>query len=464
MAEPQTSTQETVSVNANPTKTFFITMLVRDISLVPAIIDLVDNSVDGARRLRPPSAPDESADGSGNDARFAKLWINVRTSSEGFEVSDNCGGIPWLIARDYAFRFGRPDDAPETPDAIGQFGIGMKRALFKLGSSFAIDSRTADERFKLSVDVTEWQNTPEWVFPNVVHTLEESSVDDCGTLIRVEPLHASVADTFKETRFRHNLALELARTHQATISDGLTITLNNLPIDVDVQTLLNTDQIHPARISLKLDSESSSPVHVDIIAGIAASSPTNAGWYIYCNGRLILGPDRSETTGWGEGKGKTIPQFHNQFARFKGYVFFESADVGKLPWTTTKDGIDEDHPMFRAIRPRLLDVARPIIDFLNSLDAEKDRPPKDLVSLESLVDAAEKRGGVAINTLSASERFSSPPRIPAPKRPQTQSIQYSRPVAQIEALKRVLKVGSARDVGESTFDFYFRRECADNDE
>ena len=38
-------------VDARPTKRFFVRMLVRDIELVPAIIDLVDNSVDGAKRL-----------------------------------------------------------------------------------------------------------------------------------------------------------------------------------------------------------------------------------------------------------------------------------------------------------------------------------------------------------------------------------------------------------------------------
>ena len=40
-------------IDARPTKQFFITMLVRDIELIRAIIDLVDNCVDGARRMRP---------------------------------------------------------------------------------------------------------------------------------------------------------------------------------------------------------------------------------------------------------------------------------------------------------------------------------------------------------------------------------------------------------------------------
>ncbi len=40
-------------VHASPTKEFFIDILVRDVALAPAINDLVDNCVDGAKRLRP---------------------------------------------------------------------------------------------------------------------------------------------------------------------------------------------------------------------------------------------------------------------------------------------------------------------------------------------------------------------------------------------------------------------------
>ena len=37
-------------VKASPTKEFFVSMLVRDILLKQAIIELIDNSLDGARK------------------------------------------------------------------------------------------------------------------------------------------------------------------------------------------------------------------------------------------------------------------------------------------------------------------------------------------------------------------------------------------------------------------------------
>ncbi len=39
-------------VKASPTKEFFVNMLVRDILLKQAIIELIDNSIDGARNIR----------------------------------------------------------------------------------------------------------------------------------------------------------------------------------------------------------------------------------------------------------------------------------------------------------------------------------------------------------------------------------------------------------------------------
>src|SRR5437660_12286247 len=118
MADPARNT-----INAAPTKEFFISMLGRDIELSRAIADLVDNCIDGARRIR----PDES---------YGGLRIGLTLGRARFSITDNCGGIDVDLARNYAFRFGRPAQMPPTPRSVGQFGGGMKRALFKLCKHF----------------------------------------------------------------------------------------------------------------------------------------------------------------------------------------------------------------------------------------------------------------------------------------------------------------------------------------
>ena len=110
-------------INAAPTKELFISMLIRDVTLRDAIGDLLDNSIDGALRLRP-------------NGEYQGLGVDIKLDTERgvFTITDNCGGIPVSVARDYAFRFGRPDfEAQYTQHSVGVFGIGMKRALFKLG-------------------------------------------------------------------------------------------------------------------------------------------------------------------------------------------------------------------------------------------------------------------------------------------------------------------------------------------
>jgi DNA topoisomerase VI subunit B len=135
-------------ISAAPTKAFFIDMLTRDISLEQAVLDLVDNSVDGARRF----------------GAFADRSVRISFNDSRFRILDNCGGFGRAAARDYAFRFGRPLEAVETPNSIGQFGIGMKRVLFKFGRRFRVRSATADEQWAIDVDVERWERTEDWHF------------------------------------------------------------------------------------------------------------------------------------------------------------------------------------------------------------------------------------------------------------------------------------------------------------
>ncbi|GAG76243.1 unnamed protein product [marine sediment metagenome] len=131
-------------IKADPTKEFFIDMLTLDIASTKAINDLIDNCVDGANRIR-------------SEKNYEGLEVRIEAGPKQFRIIDNCGGISVKIARDYAFRFGRPSDIDPISKSIGLFGVGMKRALFKLGSKFIVNSRTETSRFVVEVDVDEWK-------------------------------------------------------------------------------------------------------------------------------------------------------------------------------------------------------------------------------------------------------------------------------------------------------------------
>ena len=120
---------------ANPTKAFFVTMITRDITLEDCILDLIDNSVDGAWRCEG-SRPMGLAD----DADLSKYSIFIDASSERFRIGDNCGGMTLDDAINHAFSFGRRAMDTYADYSIGVYGIGMKRAVFKLGKDIRIRS------------------------------------------------------------------------------------------------------------------------------------------------------------------------------------------------------------------------------------------------------------------------------------------------------------------------------------
>ena len=137
-------------IEGNPTKKFFIEMITRVLSIEDAIIDLLDNSIDGANRINP------------ND--YSNLNVSLTVNKDHFEIKDNCGGFSIDTAKKYAFRFGRPEEAPKENGTVGRFGIGMKRSLFKIGKKFTVESKHQQDSFKVEVDVDEWSKKvpPDW--------------------------------------------------------------------------------------------------------------------------------------------------------------------------------------------------------------------------------------------------------------------------------------------------------------
>ena len=175
-------------VDAEPTKDLFIEMLVRDIDLRAAIIDLVDNSIDGAR-----DAARQKKGKSSASVPLSKYFLKIETGPTSLTLTDNCGGISLKDAKEYAFRFGAHKKR-DIDNSIGQFGVGMKRAFFKLGSAFEVTSTTQNSRFVLPVDVPRWSESKKWEF--LLQEVDEGKqpAKDVGTTIAIDPLLRPVAE------------------------------------------------------------------------------------------------------------------------------------------------------------------------------------------------------------------------------------------------------------------------------
>ena len=444
-------TLDTPSINAMPTKAFFVDMLVKDISLERAILDLVDNCVDGAKRLRPEDTPD-----------FSGLSARLSIAEDRFEICDNCGGFDSGIASSYAFRFGRPAGAESTRYSIGRFGVGMKRALFKFGRYFEIRSTTAHQRWSMKVDVDAWEEEENWTFAfDQLLTDQIFPQVDWGTKIIVTKLRPEVATKFSSAYFCRQLP-ELIRTHQRQfLRDRFAIIVGEEHLTATKLLIRSGGQFSPAIEECVFFEDSENPINVRIVAGVADSSPSEAGWYVICNGRVILAADRSEETGWGSVSEQRdgIPKYHNQYARFRGVVFFDCQSATMLPWNTTKTGLDSSSTVWQATCEKMIDHTRAIINFLNILDREAEESDESSPLLAALNKETRLR---EVETFHGKRSFSwnEAPRQSGPK---TVKIQYSREETKIRNLMVALGVGSAKAVGETTFDLIFG-EQGDDDE
>jgi hypothetical protein len=431
-------------VNGRPSKELFITMLTRDISLIDAISDLVDNCVDGAIKLK-------------GGRKFTGLGVDITLNDNCFKIKDNCSGIDKDLAQKYAFRFGRPSDAKAVDYSVGQFGIGMKRALFKMGNKFEINSVSQNSSFSIEIDVDKWSKEENWDFRFKKIKDNKFLLKDCGTEIIVTSLRPDVKERFKSSNFIGELKEKLELQHLMNSARGLKIKINSNLIESAQLKLLDGAKFKTAFWGKNFTQYGNTKVK--IYAGLGIPDQDKGGWYIFCNNRLIEGPEQTGLTGWGNRTAIKIPKYHNQFSRFRGYVFFESKSPSFLPWNTSKTTVDADSPMFQSIRLELVSLMRPIIDFLNDLhDEGTDYFNKKLEEkyLQKQVDAANLKDFLKV-TIAA--QFSAPTQKSLAKENDEVTIKFARGKDEVDQLKKFFQVSSPKDVGEKAFDYVYEREC-----
>lgn len=430
-------------------------MLIRDIEVIPAIIDLVDNSADGAKRLRPEPGED----------RYKGLCVDIEVSPERFVIHDNCGGMGVDLARDYAFRFGRVEDATGPIGEVGQFGIGMKRSLFKLGQKFTVESATANSRFSLPVAVPDWtsETVSDWSFR--FDELEEGikvAKARRGTKIIVEDLHDLVKEDFGQTRFINRLRRDIAVRELRLLQQGLEIKVNGTPLVASAPILLASNDLSPIHMERHL-TVNGSTLNLQLWAGLAESAGDDddvddaekyrqeapAGWYLFCNDRLLLYADKGRLTGWGN----EAAAYHPQYGRFRGYVLLEG-DSRYMPWNTTKTGVDEDSRVFREVQNDMFDALQKVQAVINRL--KKERRQTDPSSRPAVI-ALDKAKPVSLFEVPQSSSFRIPDPAPDPP-PTAQWIRYQVDLEDFELVADSVGSDTPADVGRATFDWYLEEQ------
>lgn len=356
--------------NADPTKSFFVRMITRDITLEDCIFDLIDNSIDGAWELSggQPMGLNDKTD-------LSPYRISIEIEKDRFVIRDNCGGITLDDAVDYAFTFGRKDDAETENFSIGAYGIGMKRAVFKLGAKIDIRSTFKEmgtlSSFQVPIDVDAWlgSSEDEWDFDIKV----SDDLPDAGVQVEVEQLTDVAARSFESPGFIQNLRRAISRDYALHLHRGLTIEVQGKAIPGWAIELRQGGDFTPMRTEL-IERIQDEKIYVELLAGMLAPPDSSesiedfdenfnrSGWYVVCNGRIVLAADKTVLTGWGtEGS----PQWHPQYTGFMGIILFSSRRADLLPLTTTKRNVDETSAIYRQFRAKMRETTKEWISYTN---------------------------------------------------------------------------------------------------
>ena len=457
-------------VDATPVKSFFVDMLTRDIELVDAILDLLDNCVDGILRLKGES--EEKVPYKGFEAE-------IKFDKRSFSISDNCGGIPWSF-HDYAFRMGKDNqDRDSDLPTVGVYGIGMKRAIFKIGRQCLISTQNEGDRYEVSI-TPEWiEDQNNWSLP--VSEPSDSDREDDGTTIVIGELNKNIIEHFDDDK--ENFIRELVRkieTHYAfIIAKGFQVTVNGQKVEPKPTELVFAETKNKRDPAIKPYIYKTEVDGVSIFLSVGFTRPIpsqeeindeqeetryssmDAGWTIICNDRAVLYCDRTELTGWGEAG---VPRYHTQFIAISGIVEFQSNDASKLPTTTTKRGIDASSSLYLQVKNRMREGMRVFTNFTNQWKGKGNESQQYIDSgkrydFDKLKTESKKLRLNSVKSGLQGEQFM--PKLPKPKpEPSTKKrISYSKNLEEIEIVQSYLfdeNHITPSEVGEECFDMIFR--------
>jgi hypothetical protein len=303
--------------------------------------------------------------------------------------------------------------------------------------------------------VNEWvaKSTPPWDFD----INNDEPLSSPGVKISIESLTAGAKQSFGSPAFIQELRRTIARDYTLHLNRGLEISLNGTLITNWPIELRRSDEFVPMRMEYTDEIDGNS-VSVEILAGMAAPPPDTSepdnedegdkrfGWYVVCNGRIVLAADKTTISGWGS---DDWPQWHRQYSGFMGIILFTAENAAALPLTTTKRSVDISSEIFRHARPQMREVTKKWIAYTNqrkqSLEEAKAR---EAAAAPIRIYEVAKRATVSLPRLTSI----------APATPSPANVAYTVPVARLKKLAK--EFGSInmsyREVGIKSFEYSFK--------
>lgn len=331
-------------VDTSPTKEVVVSSLTRDASVEACVFDLIDNAIDAARNTTFDIARADAEHILLDD--YTGYTVSLVLSGEKLKIVDNCGGIPVARLEESVLRFGQPSTQHM---GIGVFGVGLNRALFKLGKTSTLETDTGIQRSKVVLDTEKYLDMPDdWSLQ--ANQLPTSG--RVGTSIEILGLPSDISQNFGDPDWVLTLRAEVGSRYARFIDKGLSIEVNEIaavsrsvpyreggPFDGEYKMYKapNGVSVHIRYGEHRDHRFKKETGEYSLERNKAISS--EYGWTIYCNDRAILICDTDWKTGW--------DNFHTEYNGFVGTVSFIGADPGTLPWNTTKTDVDLNNETYQ---------------------------------------------------------------------------------------------------------------------
>lgn len=346
-----------VEVKAGVNPGYLENTLTTDISVLESIFDLIDNSIDAARDHLLSHKFERDKYGLPKD--YSGYNINIRLGKKYISILDNCLGMEESTLTQKAFKTA---DTSNHKYGIGHYGLGLKRALLKFGSEYAMSSDNGEIAFKMHFDNKKVSGNEK---------LTANAYKSSGhrkTLFVVSELKSNITYEIQNKLWFDNAVKMLKIRYAVYTSKGLRISITNLyhgkmvRIHGVLPAIRNDSKLLPISMPIKAEGVNvyiDSGIHEEYYFPIEEENYSlsknktltdDFGLYFICNDRVIVSSSTAKEHGW-----KT--KWHSEYNGFVCIVRFVAEDSSKMPWNTIKTALKTDGLLFVQVRDKLQPIA-----------------------------------------------------------------------------------------------------------
>lgn len=289
-------------INMRPPKKLLFTTLESDITPKDAVLELIDTFVEWYRYYKIRGEVQ------------GKRNIKIRICEERFIIESDYPGPPKDMVHNL-LRFGEKVD--KGCISIGGYGIGTKRAIFRMGQDVCLESYDSHEYYSVHIDKNWIENENEWDLPLKEEPFKGNPFDR----ILISSFYPEIRAKFKSKAFKTELTQKVKDNYTFFIEKDVDIKIcEELVKPYDFKFIFKEDkeyQIKPYHKKFILNG-----VSAEIFAGFTKWGENDPyGWYVFGNDRLIVQNDVSNRTGFNSTK-NIIYQHEDNI--FLGLLFFRS--------------------------------------------------------------------------------------------------------------------------------------------